>query len=149
HKALNRYTAFLLYFHYRRFEEAEQAIRLSVATQPSANSQGGLAMLLLTWKGEADEAARVLASGPTATRSEPRTIWITALVHLCRRAPDDVLKTLDRLTDDYIQDNWFSGPKAYFAGQAHALAGRPEAARVAWESAFAINEARLKATPDN
>jgi len=149
HAALNRYTAFLLYFHYSRFEEANRAIRQSIAIQPSTNSQAGLAMLLLTWKGDADEAERVLASGPTASRNEPRTIWIAALVQLCRRTPDEALKTLDRLADDFIQDNWFAGPKTYFAGRAHALAGRTEAARVAWESALALTNARLKDAPDD
>jgi len=147
HEALTRYTEYLLFFHYGRFAEAERCIRRSVAIQPSANSQSGLAMLLLTWKGEAAEAARVLATGPTAARNEPRTIWTTAFVQLCCRAPDDTLKTLDRLADDFIQDNWFVGPKAYFAGRAHALAGRTEAARIAWESALAITNARLKDTP--
>jgi len=147
HEALTRYTEFLLFFHYRRLEEADRCIRRSVALQPSANSQSGLAMLLLTAKGDADEAARVLATGPTAARNEPRTIWTTALVQLCRRAPDDTLKTLDRLADDFIQDNWFTGPKAYFTGRAHALAGRTEAARIAWESALALTNSRLKETP--
>ncbi|HWA10769.1 MAG TPA: TIR domain-containing protein [Opitutaceae bacterium] len=148
HEALTRYTEYLLFFHYRRFEEAERCIRRSVALQPSANSQGGLAMLQLTWKGDAEEAARTLANGVTAVRNEPRVIWTTALVQLCRRAPDEALRALDRLTDDYIQDNWYAGPKAYFAGRAHALAGRPEAARVAWEGALALTDARLKSTPD-
>jgi tetratricopeptide (TPR) repeat protein len=147
HEALTRYTEYLSFFHYARFAEAERCIRRSVAIQPSANSQAGLAMLLLTWKGEADEAARVLATGPTAARNEPRTIWTTAFVDLCRRAPDDTLRTLDRLADDFIQDNWFTGPKAYFAGRAHALAGRTEAARIAWESALAVTDAHLKDTP--
>jgi len=145
--ALNRYTEFLLFFHYNRLAEADRCIRQSVALQPSANSQGGLAMLLLSWKGDADEAARVLATGPTASRNEPRTIWITAFVDLCRRAPDHALKTLDRLADDFILDNWFAGPKAYFTGRAHQLGGRPEAARIAWESALAITNAHLKDSP--
>ena len=147
HGALNRYTSFLLFFHYGRFAEAERCIRQSVAIQPSTNSQGALAMLLLTWKGDADEAARVLATGPAATRNEPRTIWNTAFVHLCRRSPDEVMRAVDRLADDFIQDNWFAGPKAYFAGRAHLLAGRAEAARVAFEAALTVTNARLKNEP--
>ena len=149
HAALNRYTAFLSAFHYGRFEEADRAIRRSIAIQPSANSEGGLAMLLLSWKGDADGAARALASGPATAHNEPRTIWMMAFVQLCRRAPDDVIKTLDRLADDYIQDNWFAGPKAYFAGRAHVLAGRNEAARVAFQTALTITNARLKEDPSN
>jgi tetratricopeptide (TPR) repeat protein len=106
-------------------------------------------MLLLTWKGDAEEAARVLASGPTAARNEPRIIWNTALVQLCRRAPEDALRTLDRFAGDFIQDNWFAGPKAYLVGRAHALAGRTEAARLAFETALTIIDARLKQEPSN
>jgi tetratricopeptide (TPR) repeat protein len=146
-RALNRYTTFLTYFHYRRFEEADRAIRQSIDLEPSAVSQGGLAMLTLTWKGDAEAAARVLASPQSIARNDPRTIWNTAIVQLCRRQPAEVLKALDRLADDFIQDNWFAGPKAYFAGRAHALAGRAEAARVAWEAALAITDSRLKANP--
>ncbi|HEX7630607.1 MAG TPA: tetratricopeptide repeat protein [Lacunisphaera sp.] len=142
--ALIRYLQFLLFFHYSRFEEAERCVRDSVAREPSANSLGGLAMVLLTAKGDAEEAARVLASHPDLTGGSPRTVWMAANVQLARRAPDEVLKGLDRLTDEYIQDNWFAGPKGYFAGRAHAMAGRKEAARVAWESGLAIVDARLK-----
>ena len=145
--ALQRYTEFLLYFHRGRFEEADRCIRQSAASQPSANSLSMSAILLVTWKGDADGAARVLASGLTAARNEPRTIWTTAMVQLCQRAPDDALKTLGRFSDDYIQDNWFSGPRDYWVGRAHALAGRSEAARLAWEAGLAVVDARLKTAP--
>jgi TolB-like protein len=140
---LNRYLQFLLYFHYGRFEEAERSVRRSVELKASTNSQGGLAMVLLTAKGDADGAARALKSA----RSDPRIVWMTALVQLCRRDADGVLAAVDRLSEEFIQDNWFAGPKAYFTGRAHALAGRTEAARVAWESALAITDAHLKETP--
>ncbi len=148
-QALTRYTEYLMYFHRSRFEEAERCVRQSIAVQPSANSQSGLAMVLLTAKGDADGAARVLASGVTAARSEPRTIWSTAWVQLCQRAPEEVLKTMDRFSPDFIQDNWFIGPKAYFAGRAHALAGRKEAARLAWEVGLRVVDAHLKETPQS
>ncbi|MSU66486.1 MAG: hypothetical protein EXS38_10370 [Opitutus sp.] len=106
-------------------------------------------MLLITWKGDANEAARLLASGPTASRSEPRTIWVTAIVQLCQREPAAVLKTLNLSSDDYIQDNGFAGPKTYFTGRAHAMAGRQEAARLAWEAGLAVVNARLKTSPES
>ena len=147
--ALSRYTEFLLYFHRARFEEADRCIRQSVAAQPSANSQAGLANLLLTWKGDVDGAARVLAAMPTAARSLPRTIWTTALVQLCQRAPAETLQTLDRFSGDYIQDNFFAGPKTYWVGRAHALAGRKEAARLAWEAGLDVVNVRLKNAAQN
>ncbi len=147
--ALSRYTEFLLFFHRARFEEADRCIRQSIATQPSANSLAGLANLLLTWKGDTDGAARVLAAMPTAARSLPRTIWMTAQVQLCQRAPAETLQTLDRFSGDYIQDNFFAGPKTFWVGRAHALAGRKEAARLAWEAGLDVVNARLKTEAQN
>jgi tetratricopeptide (TPR) repeat protein len=148
HAALATYIEFLDYFSQARFAEADRAIRRSIAAEPSANSEAGLAMLLVTWKGDTDGAARSLANEPVLFRNEHRTIWVTAWVQLTSRAPDAVLATLARLPDDFIQDNWFFGPKAYFVGRAQALAGRPEAARVAWDAALKEVQSRLAEKPD-
>jgi tetratricopeptide (TPR) repeat protein len=148
HAALATYIEFLDYFATAMFPEANRAIRRSIAAEPSANSEAGLAMLLVTWKGDTDGAARSLANAPILLRDEHRTVWVTAWVQLASRAPDDVLATLARLPDDFIQDNWFFGPKTYFVGRAQALAGRPDAARVAWETALAQVQSRLAQKPD-
>jgi len=145
--ALAGYTEFLMYFRRARFAEAEAAVRKSIAVEPSTNSQSGLAMLLLTWKGDADGAVAVLSTGPAAVRHEHRPIYIAALAHLCRRQPEEALRVLDRLADDYVSDNFYTGPKAYFVGLAHAQAGRGEAARVAWEAGLAVVDERLRKAP--
>jgi tetratricopeptide (TPR) repeat protein len=147
--ALTRYVRYLLFFHYGRFAEAEAEVRESVSLQPSANSVAGQAMVALTWRGDAEAAARALAAAPAELQSQPRMIWVGALTHLARHDPAEVLRTLARTEADYIQDNWFAGPKALLAGLAHRQADRPEAARVAWESALALVDARLKTTPDS
>jgi len=144
--ALNGYLRFLLYFHYGRFEQADVAIRESLAAEPSTNSEAGLAMLQLTWKGDAAASANTLQRGTLSGRNEPRTIWVTAYAQLCQRAPDETLRTLSRLAADFIQDSWFFGPKAYFAARAHALAGRTNAAAAACEEALATLDATLKST---
>ena len=145
--ALAGFTEYLMYFRRARFAEADRAVRKSIAVEPSSNSQSGLAMLRLTWQGDAEAAAAAVASGPATIRREHRPIWVTALVHLCRRQPADALRVLDRLTDEYILDNWYTGPKAYWVGLAHAQAGREAAARVAWEAGLAVVDQRLKSTP--
>jgi tetratricopeptide (TPR) repeat protein len=141
------FTEYLMYFRRGRFEEADRAVRKSIAAEPSANSQSGLAMLLLTWKGDVEAAAAAVASGPATIRREHRPIWITTLVHLCRRKPDEALRVLDRLPDEYILDNWYTGPKNYFVGLIHAQAGRESAARVAWEAGLALVDERLRGNP--
>jgi tetratricopeptide (TPR) repeat protein len=148
HAALAEYIEFLAYFSSSRFEEADRAIRKSIAVEPSANSEGGLAMLLVTWKGDTRAASLLLAGEPASFRDEHRSIWVTAWVQMTDRKPDDALATLARLPDDFILDSWFFGPKAYFVGRAQAIAGRQEAARVAWEAALAVVQGRLAENPD-
>jgi serine/threonine-protein kinase len=148
-RALALYNMFLGYFARSRFVEAERAVRESIASESSSNSRAGLAFILLTVKGDPEAAANVLATGPGATRSEHRTIWITAYTHLLRHAPEDALRSLERLSDDFLQDNWFVGPKAYWAGRAHALAGRHEAARIEWEAGLAVMRTKLAQDPQN
>jgi tetratricopeptide (TPR) repeat protein len=141
------YLEFIHFFAEGKFAEADRAIRRSIAAKPVVNSVSGLAMLQLTWKGDADEAARELDSAPEAMLGEHRIVWITAQVQFERRAPDEALKALDRLPDDFIHESWFIGPKNYLVGRAYALAGRPDAARVAWISGLTVVDAHLKDDP--
>lgn len=129
------------------FGAAEVAARKSYAAQPSANNTGAIALLHLTWKGDLDEAARELSQVPPSLLNAPRVVVLTAQVHLSRRAPDAALRALDRLADDFIRDSVFTGPKAIFTGRAHALAGRRNAARLAWEAGLRVIDARLKSEP--
>ncbi len=46
------YLQFLGYFTVAQFEDADRVLRHSIALKPSANTLGGLGMLLLTWKGD-------------------------------------------------------------------------------------------------
>ena len=142
--ALARYSQYLLHFSRRRFDEAERALRESIAAEPSSNSVTGLAMVLLTAKGDAAAAVRVLAEVPAANRNEHRAVWMTAFVQLAAREPDAALVTLGRLSVDFVQDNWFVGPTAYWVGRAHAQAGRAEAARIAFEAGLAVMDTKLK-----
>jgi tetratricopeptide (TPR) repeat protein len=101
-------------------------------------------MVLLTSEGDAPAAVQVLEQVPPASRNEHRAVWISAYAHLAARKPDAALSDLTRLSVDFVQDNWFVGPTAYWAGRAHAQAGRAEAARIAFESGLAVMDARLK-----
>ena len=67
------FTEYLMYFRRGRFSEADAAVRKSIAAEPSANSQSGLALLLLTWKGDAEGAARRLGHpvDPGAVVADP------------------------------------------------------------------------------
>jgi len=142
---LARYEEFLAYFHRSYFSEAERCVRASIAAMPSVNSVAGLGILLLTSRGDPPAALATLAAIPVAERGDHRAVWVTAYAHLLARQPKEALKDLDWLSDDYIQDNWYAGPKAYWVGRAQTQAGRPEAARIAFETGLAVVDERLKA----
>ena len=141
------YYEFLRHFSRGKFAEADRLVRSSFRAGPSANNAAGIALVHLSWDGDLDTAVRELAAIPNKLLNVPRIVCVTALVHLSRRKPEDALKVLDRLPDEFIQDAWSTGPKASLVGRAHALAGRDNAARLAWESGLAVAEARLKNAP--
>jgi serine/threonine-protein kinase len=76
-------------------------------------------------------------------------VWVTTYAYLVARQPEEALNELNWLTSDFVQDNWFFGPKAYWVGRAQIQAGRPEAARIAFETGLSVTTERMKATPDD
>lgn len=141
------YFEFLRAFTQRRFADAETAIRRSQEAKPSANSAAAIAALHLTWQGDLEATARLLAELPPALLTAPRVIWATAELHLVRRDPERALRTLDRLPDEFLSSSLYTGPKGLLVGRAHALAGREAAARIDWEKALLVVDQRLKAEP--
>jgi tetratricopeptide (TPR) repeat protein len=104
-------------------------------------------MLLLTARGDAAGAGAALDTVPAVNRNEHRAVWMSAFAWLAARQPGETLKALDRLSADYIQDNWFTGPKAYWVGRAQLQAGHPEAARLAFAAGLELSATRLAAQP--
>ena len=143
-KSLAFYDQFLIHLYLRRYAEADRCVRESIAGLPTTNNVSGLAMLEFAWRGRIEVAQRVLAEAPAELRSEPRIVFATALIALVAKQTDEALRTLDRLPGDFINDAWFSGPKSLLVGIAHAQAGRPEAARIAWEAGLAVVRHRLQ-----
>ena len=148
-RALARYDQYLINFYRRRFAEADRCVREGLSLTKTVNMVAGLALLEVTWRGRIAEARQVLADAPVAVRSQPRVVVATVLISLMARQPDEALVALDRLPADYINDAWFTGPKALLTGLAHAQAGRTEAARLAWETGLAIVRRRLQDTPND
>ena len=143
-KSLACYDQFLIHLYMRRYTEADRCVRESIAGLPTTNNVTGLAMLEFAWRGRIEVAQRVLADAPAELRGEPRMVFATALIALIAKQTDEALHTLDRLPGDFINDAWFSGPKALLVGLAHAQAGRPEAARIAWEAGVNVVRRRLQ-----
>jgi len=145
--ALARYEEFLANFYRSYFAEAERCIRESISASPTTNSATGLAIVLLTARGDARAAVEALANIPISSRNEQRAVWMSAYFHLVAREPEEALRDMSRLSTDYIQSNFWSGPNAYWVGRAHVQAGRPEAARIAFESGLSVMDEELKKAP--
>jgi tetratricopeptide (TPR) repeat protein len=143
-RTLACYDQFLIHLYQRRFPEAERAVRESIAGTPTTNNVTGLAILEIVWRGRVEAARRVLAEAPSSSRAEPRMVFATALAALMAKQSDEALRALDRIPGDFINDAWYSGPKALFVGLAHLQAGRKEAARIAWEAGLAEVRRRLQ-----
>jgi tetratricopeptide (TPR) repeat protein len=143
-KSLALYDQFLIHLYLRRFAEADRCVREAIAELPTTNNLTGRAMLEIAWRGDLAAAQHTLAEAPAAMRAEPRMVFISALVALMARQTDEALRALDRLPGDFINDAWYSGPKALLVGLAHTQAGRPEAARIAWEAGVSVVRRRLQ-----
>ncbi len=147
--ALARYDQYLIHFYFGHFAEADRCIRAAFAETKTVNIVAGLALHEVTWRGRVPEALQVLAEAPANVRGQPRVVVATVLVDLMAHRPEEALHALDQLPADTINDAWYTGPKALLAGLAHFQAGRPEAARLAWEAGLAVVRRRLQDTPND
>jgi|GEM_PF-475662 len=149
HRALALYDQYLIHFYGRRFAEADRCLRESISVTKSANMVAGLALLNVTWRGDVPQAQRVLADTSAGMRGQTRVVLAEVLVNLMAGQPDEALRAFDRLPADYVNDAWYTGPKALLVGLAHFQAGRQEAARIAWESGLAVVRRRLQEAPND
>ena len=140
--ALAHYNQFLIRLSHRRFAEAD-ALSAAAATElASANFVCGRALSLLVWHGDTEQAAATLSRIAAKRRSEPRTIILVAYTALLRRRPQEALDALATIPADYLDDNVFSGPRAYLEGMAQAEMGHAEAARLDWDQGLAVCQQR-------
>ena len=72
-------------------------------------------------------------------------------MYLCTNATNAVanraISWLQAVPRDWLIDSWYRGPKGQLVGDAHQLAGRPEAAALEWRTALALVEQRLADNP--
>ncbi len=121
-----------------RYESAEPEVNRVIEKNPNPRAYLLRTFLLLAWRGDLSGARRSLARIPPDALNENRGLNIAARVWLWSRQPDKCIETLQNAPQNFIDDIWFTGPKAFLVGEAHALAGRDEAARSEWETALRI-----------
>ena len=131
------------------WSKAESALARSLAIHPF---WGNLTLKVLTaawWRGDLAAARVAMDQIPATVLQSDLDVAIAYDVFTWQRKPDDWLRFSSSLGHDWIQSNIFSGPIAELNGDAHALAGRSEAARIEWNTALKQIEHRLADQPND
>jgi tetratricopeptide (TPR) repeat protein len=144
---LSLYNKSLDYWFVGRTAEAEAVMRDLLAQRPFSS-----AWLIGMWyaiilHGDLDGARDLLARIPPAVLREDRGCYFAFQLHYLRGETDAALGRLRAVPRDWLNDNWYRGPKAMLAGDALHAAGRTEAAVLQWQEARRLVDERLAAAP--
>ncbi len=130
-----------------RAHDAEVAIEAAIAQKPFTG-----ALLMNVWykaslRGDIAQARQLIEQVDLGLMQEDRAAYFAFSTELLGRNPDKAIAWLKAVPRDWLNDSWYRGPKGQLVGEAHALAGRPEAARLEWQSALKLTEQRLVDRP--
>jgi hypothetical protein len=84
---------------------------------------------------------------PELRRDDPRVVFFKWRVALLRGDGTAALRAVSGLADEFIEDNFYSGPKALLQAQAHEEAGQGERAKQQWALAVRLLRAKLTDEP--
>ena len=127
------------------FDEAKVVAERLVAADPSPPNLA-LKAVIETWgREDLDAAVATIRRLPASALLEDHAASVAAHIHLYRGEPERLLEILRAIPRDWLASGHFVGPKAWFSGRAHQLAGRTIAAQAEWGGALACVEQRLAA----
>jgi hypothetical protein len=129
--------------------EAKAALAATLAQRSFAGALLLDAFLTRNLDGNLPLARAKLARVPAWELAEDRGATVAAAIYMDSRDPDAALTALAALPRDWINDNFYRGPKALLAGDAQELAHRLQAAAIEWRTALKLVEARSSAHPDD
>ena len=138
--------------HYRdlgRIEECERAIDRTLAIEPIANAIGWKARIALNVRGDAAEMKALLDRIPLRMRSLERVVisrWICAMAGTDRESGIDALQSL---TNSWIEDFYYVGPKSLLMAALLEVSGKRESARLHYEAALTETRERQASAPAN
>jgi TolB-like protein/cytochrome c-type biogenesis protein CcmH/NrfG len=127
---------------------ASEAASRAVAEERYWNSLILKTEVVLNWEGDVVQAKALLGQMPASALQEDYGIYEAMLLAWVQRDATAMLGLVASVPRDWLQSNFFEGPTQYFAGAAHRLANRAEAARQSWTRALQTVEKRLADTPD-
>jgi tetratricopeptide (TPR) repeat protein len=131
-----------------RWDEAVAAAERSIAEKPFFGNVILRLNIAQNWTGDLDLALRTFDLLPREELREDIGMLAATMLHWWRREPDAMLRYLQAVPREWIQTNGFTGPKDYWVGLAHAMAGRPERARLAWRAGLRLVDQRLADEPN-
>ncbi len=132
-----------------RAVEAEAALQAALKQKPFIGARLMEVLFALSLRGDLEGAKRLVDQLPISELLEDRGLVFAYLVHRYRGNADGALNRVRAVARDWIDDNWFRGPRALLAGDALAQAGRPDAAAVEWRAALKVVDARLASNPND
>jgi len=133
----------------RRYEEAEQALEKSVASGHLWKALSYQVVLQSMWHGDLDQAQRTMAGLPLTWLMEDQGASTATYVYLWRGETDKALNALRQVPHDYLESQFYVGPKSAWMGDILAAGGRLDAARSEWRSALQMVEQRLAGLPND
>jgi len=134
-------------FHTGRWGGVEAAFDASLALQPNREAYHGKLIFLHAALGDLDRTRALLESLPPGQLREDRVAYVGYRTWMGLREPDRAIEAVRRINRDFINEGQIELPVRFGVGEAHQLAGRPQAAAIEWAAALVSVEQRLKAEP--
>jgi tetratricopeptide (TPR) repeat protein len=128
-------------------QEAGECAEQSIAIEPFYGNLALKAAVAISWYGDLEQARLAVEAMPSVSLLEDFGAGAAFSVYWRRREPEKMLRLLRALPQEWLSSNNFSGPKRYYVGMAHEMAGRMDAARAEWRIAFEQLNVRLQSEP--
>jgi TolB-like protein/Flp pilus assembly protein TadD len=131
-----------------RFEEAAAACDRAIAAQPFWRTFVQRAAIERVQTANPAKINAWLDKVPELKRDEPRVAVLRAEAAILQRDGATAARVLTGLAADYLEDNFYTGPRSFLLAQAYELAGQPERAAEQWPLADRTVREKLAARPD-
>jgi len=133
----------------KRYAEAEALVAPALARRAIGRILVLDVMFKTVWRGDLAAAQSAVSAWPGWLLREDRGAFMAWQAWLWGRQPEQALDVAQRLSRDYLRDNWFTGPRAVLTARAHELAGHEEAAQADWRTVLRIVDRELAGSPDD
>ena len=138
--------------HYRdlgRIADCERAIDRTLALEPIANAIGWKSRIALNIRGDFTETKTLLDRIPPRMRSLERVVISRWLYAICGTDRADGIEALQSLTNSWVEDFYYVGPKSLLMAALLEASGKRESARLQYEAALAELRDRQARAPSN